>query len=351
MIALTLMLLRSFASDRTALTLAFIAPIAFFSIFAVFFRHLDAPDGVRIEVAVVVQSDEPAARLLADACVSQSGGRIAVTRVSSGAATLRNARWSAAIEIPSGFDPRKPTVEIESMLPLPGTSDAIRQLVAAGAAATASASLAGTTPPVEIVDRTRHGALMRASAPGIPVLFMLVALSSLAARGLGDDEAGFSERLLAFGISPTRRMAARIASLAVIGFAQLAATLLFAAIGFGLVPASPSALAAAAVASALSCAAFVVLLAAICGNRSRFAAIAPVCTLSLSGLGGSMVPISLLPDSIAWPSRWIFTGWSIDACMRAIDGTSVAGPIAALAATTVAFATTAAIIARRSSLR
>ncbi len=353
MIALAIALLRAFASDRASLVLAFIAPISFFSIFAIFFQHLDAPEGMHIEVAVTVRSPKPAAEELADALVTQSEGKIIVTRVPSDASKNANKRWCATIEIPNDFDAQAPKVAIESLLPLPGTSDAIRQLVIAATAAACSegSSVRAVPKKVEIIDHTRHGALMRASAPGIPILFILLALSSLTARGLGDDEAGLAERLQSLGISAVRRMGARLLALSAIGLAQLATTLLFAMLAFGLVPASPLSLATAAVASACACASFVVVLAEFCGNRSRFAAIAPVCTLSLAGLGGSMVPISLLPESLSWPAQWIFTGWAIDSCVQALDGTFAWKPFLALACFTPACAICAAYLARRNAFR
>ena len=134
MIAVAAGLLRSFASDRAALALAFAAPIAFFALFGVFFRHLDDPQGMRIEIALVDSSAEPAADRLAAAIEARSGGRIAVSRAAAPDAGRALGRASAVVTIPRGFDPRAPAVEIESLLPLPGTGDAVAQLVAAAGA-------------------------------------------------------------------------------------------------------------------------------------------------------------------------------------------------------------------------
>jgi hypothetical protein len=350
MIALSAALLRAFASDRGALALAFVAPIAFFALFAAFFRHLDDPNGMRIEVALMVSSTEPAATRLANAIEARSSGRIVVTRAADPVPIRAIDRASAVITIPRDFDPDHPAVEIESLLPLPGTGDAVAQLVAAAGAAGNDAD-GLQMPPIAVRDHTRHGALMRAAAPGIPVLFMLFALSSLAARGLGDDEAGLGERLRSLGVSSTARMLAQFAALTVIALSQLVATLAFAAIAFGLVPASPLGLAGAAVAGAASCAAFVVALSEACGNRARFTAIAPVFTLVLAGLGGSMVPTVLLPEALASPSRLIFTGWSIEACVRAIDGRSAPVELLSLAVFTAACLSVAALFVRRSQFQ
>ena len=347
MIAIVRALLRSFAVDKAALALAFAAPIAFFAMFGMFFEHLDDPNGMHFDVAVVLESDDPLARTLANAILARSEGRIAITPLASDASAAERERFVGRILIPRDFQATAPRVAIETNSPLPGVGDALRQLTAAACAG----ALSPNSPHVHIEDHSRHGALMRAAAPGIPVMFALFALSSLAARGLGDDEAGLAERLRSLGVSATGRMLARFATLALIAFAQLAVSLAFAIVAFGLVPAAPTALALSALAASFTCAAFVVALAELCGNRARFAAISPVCTLMLAGLGGSMVPTALLPHALAWPSRWLFTGWSIDACSRAIDGEFPAPQLVALACAAAALVALAALLAQRNEFR
>lgn len=350
MIPLTAVLLRGFASDRGALVLAFVAPIAFFTLFAMFFRHLDDPRGMRIEVAVVVLSDEPAADLLATALVARSSGRLTVGRSTEPHSGSALDRASAFILIPRDFNPRAPIVEIESMLPLPGTGDAVAQLVAAAGAAWTDARVT-PAPSITVRDHTRHGALMRAAAPGIPVLFVLFALSSLAARGLGDDETGLAERLRSLGVSSASRMIARFTALSVIAWSQLLATLAFAAIVFGLVPGSPLLLLAATLMAAAACSAFVVALSETCGTRARFAALAPVCTLVLAGLGGSMVPTALLPEALAAPSRILFTGWAIRASVEAIDGRAATVELVCLFGFAIVCLSLAALLVRKRPFR
>ena len=56
MITLTLAMLRSFVADRVAAILTLVAPLAFFSLIALFYQHLEATDGFRFEIAVVDES-------------------------------------------------------------------------------------------------------------------------------------------------------------------------------------------------------------------------------------------------------------------------------------------------------
>jgi hypothetical protein len=91
----------------------------------------------------------------------------------------------------------------------------------------------------------------------------------------------------------------------------------------------------------------VVALAAACRTRARFAAVSPVVTLVLSGLGGSMVPAVLMPPAVAAASRWMFTSWAIQACEAGLQGTGGATlPIAMLGAWAVAMLGLAARLER-----
>jgi ABC-type multidrug transport system permease subunit len=167
-------------------------------------------------------------------------------------------------------------------------------------------------------------------------MFALFSCSSLALRGLADEGAGFGDRLRSLRIGRLRRVGARMLALGLIAGVQLACTFAFAAAVFGIVPASPAALVAAVVASAAAIASTVVALAALCGTRARFAAVSPVVTLVLSGLGGSMVPLVLMPPAIAWPSRALFSAWAIEACSAGLRAGSSVPALALLAAWTAA---------------
>jgi ABC-2 type transport system permease protein len=101
--------------------------------------------------------------------------------------------------------------------------------------------------------------------------------------------------------------------------------------------------------AAVTSAAFFVALAALCGTRARFVAIAPVITLVLSALSGSMIPRILLPTSIASVGGWLFPAWAIDACSAAIDGRFDGQSIGMLTAMSVASTLVALFFARRSA--
>jgi len=350
MIALAGALLRSFAADKPGLALAFVAPIAFFSLFALFFGHLESRDGVRFPIAIVVESKSDGAERLAEALLARGAGRVSVERVepppSAGAGVPG---FVGEIRIPPDFDPGAPSVIIDSRWPLPGVADALKQMVAAAGASAATGR--EVAPDVRVIDRSSSGTLTRAAVPGIAIMFILFALSAHAGRGVGDDESGLGERLRSLGVSARGRMLARFVTLGVIAFIQLIAIFVFAALAFGIVPESPLALVAAALLAALACAAFTSALCELCGTRARFASVSPIATLILAGLGGSMVPVAVLPEFLAAPSRWLFSGWSVEACLRAIEGTLAATELGLLAASSLLMLLVAAVFAQRNESR
>jgi len=327
MIALLRAMLRAFASDRGALLLAFLAPVAFFTMFALFFRHLDSPSGVSFDVVVTAPAGNADAERFVRTIVAAPHGRI---HAWSSIADVPDGRADAFIDLDSAFTGIQPRVAIRSESPLPGVGDAVREVVRA----TVADAFHDGAASVEVDDRSVGGTLLGASAAGIAVMFALFSCSSLALRGLADEGAGFGDRLRSLRIGRLRRVGARMLALAIIAGVQLAWTFLFAAVAFGIVPASPAALVAAVIVSAAAIAGTVVALAALCRTRARFAAISPVVTLVLSGLGGSMVPLVLMPPLLAWPSRALFSAWAIDACSAGLRADPSMPALALLAAWT-----------------
>jgi ABC-2 type transport system permease protein len=249
------------------------------------------------------------------------------------------------VHIPNGFSRSDPRVLVEAASPLPGASDAALQLVNAANARAFAVDLPAVTAQVTSL----NGMLVRGSAAGIALIFIMFSSASIASRSLGDDASGLQDRLRSLGVSAAASTASRIVAISIIAWCQLALTLAWAALAFQLVPGSVMALTCASFIAAVTSAAFFVALAALCGSRARFVAIAPVITLVLSALSGSMIPRILLPTSIASVGGWLFPAWAIDACSAAIDGRFDVRSIGMLTAMSVASTLVALFFARRSA--
>lgn len=331
MISLALALLKSFTRDRGTLLLAFLAPLAFSALFGSFYVHLDSPNGTRFDVALVTtEPASPHAKDLSAAILKRAAGRVHISL-----ATHDPVHCDAVIIVPHELDGATSPVIIESRFPLPGLNDALRMLVQAANADLVSTSSNIKAPSIEIEDQTKHGIMLRQNAAGIPVLFVLFALSSLVGRGLTEDALGLRDRLASAGLNRRRQELASVLALTTIAWVQIAVTLGLLVVVFGVQPASLFGLLLTTTFTASASAAFISLLAVLCGSRARFAAVAPVVVLLLSGLAGSMVPIEILPDVLAQPSRWLFTRWSIEACAGAINGGEFLASVGLLCAWTL----------------
>ncbi len=340
---LALAMLRSFLADRVAALLTLLAPLAFFTLIALFYRHLEATDGFRFEIAVVDESGSADARLFAEAMQACGMQRVHVSEVRESGLSTHGVL--ATVHIPNGFSRSDPRVLVEAASPLPGASDAALQLVNAANARAFAVDLPAVTAQVTSL----NGMLVRGSAAGIALIFIMFSSASIASRSLGDDASGLQDRLWSLGVSAAASTAARIVAISIIAWCQLALTLAWAALAFQLVPTSVLALICASFIAAVTSAAFFVALAALCGSRARFVAIAPVITLVLSALSGSMIPRILLPTSIAYVGGWLFPAWAIDACSAAIDGRFDGRSIGMLAAMSVVSTLVALFCARRSA--
>lgn len=317
MIPLAIAILRSFLRDRSTILMAIVAPIAFFLMFALFYRHIDSPTGVQFRV-VIVGDKNPDSDLFADAMMRRHDDHLELVRSveTEGDLTTGYLNYDAVVYLGKDFSRDHLSVEMISNTPFPGISNALRTLVIASSAEAFSVK----NPPLTILDRTTTGGLLRSSTPGIPVLFVLIAISSLVARGIADEESGLADRICSLGVSRKTQVLARIVALTILAFVQMFVIFLIAAALFGIFPIAIFSLIGATLAGSIALTAFLVTLAGLCRSRARFALIAPVATLILGTLGGGIIPLKLLPPAIAWLSNFAFTGWTTVACAQSIDG-------------------------------
>lgn len=316
MITLALALLRSFVADRTAAVLSLVAPIAFFSLIAIFYRHLESPDGLRLPVLAVAPEGNVDAKRLVDEMRAVGTGPLRVQQAGDDAAGGSDARPIAIVHVPRDFSPLHPTVEIEGGVPLPGGLAGVRQLVELAHARVFAVGL----PEVAMEIRDRPGRLLQESVAGIAIVFAMFSISSIASRGLALDAAGLRDRLRSVRSGGLTYVGARIAVMTAIGAIQIGLTLLWSWIAFGVRPAAPVAMLVSVVLSAFCIAAVFALLAVLCRTRARFVAIAPLVALVLGAVSGGMVPSMLLPDGLTAVGDFVFPSWGIAAVRDSVDG-------------------------------
>ncbi len=299
-------LLRSWISDRGALVLGMIAPIALFCVLAMFYEHLGTDRAAMPRIEVSDHSGTPDGAMLAAAL------RAASNEGSSGSGLGA----LATLVVQEGTTRDAVHIDVALALPLPGARVALRHLVEAASARAFTA----TPTPLEIDFIESPPPLARAGAVGLALLFTMFAVTSLMARGMGDHEEGLGDRLSSLRVGVGTRMAGRCVALTIIGGAQMCVTMAFALVWLRLRPAHimelvfTIAFAAVAIASTMQC------LACLCGTRARFAAVAPVVVMALGVVSGAMVPLALMPESFRHMGEWVFVSWATVGMQHAIDG-------------------------------
>ncbi len=315
MITLAVALLRSFLADRAAAILSLLAPIAFFSLIAIFYRHLESPDGLHLSVLVVAPERNADAARFVESLVGVGDGPLRV-ELADRAPASSALRAIATVRVPDDFSSSRPALEIDGGVPLPGGLSGVRQLVELAYAKAFAAEL----PAISMSVAERPGRLLRESVAGIAFIFVMFSISSITSRGLALDAAGLRDRLRSIGSGGLAYMGARILVMSAIGAVQVGLTLAWAWIAFGVLPLAPVALLVAVALSAFCMAAVFTLLAALCRTRARFIALAPLVTLVLGAVSGSLIPSMLLPEPLTAVGDWLFPAWGIAAIRDAIDG-------------------------------
>ena len=100
---------------------------------------------------------------------------------------------------------------------------------------------------------------------------------------------------------------------ALLGMVQISAMFVWGqvVIGVDLVGHLPGFLAMSAATTAAS-ASFALFLAGICKTRNQLNGVAVVLVLSMSALGGSMIPRYIMSDAMRRFGRFTFNGWALD---------------------------------------
>ena len=150
-------------------------------------------------------------------------------------------------------------------------------------------------------------------AAGIAVLFVLFSASSAGATLLEEQESGTLERLLSSQLSITQLLAGKWLWIAGVGFVQLVLMFLWAQLVFGVAFLSHipgfTIMAVPTVAAAASLA---ILLATVCKSRNQLNGVALIIVLTMSALGGSMVPRYIMSEELQQVGLITFNAWSLE---------------------------------------
>ncbi|HEY2924059.1 MAG TPA: ABC transporter permease, partial [Candidatus Eisenbacteria bacterium] len=364
--------------DRGALTLSFIVPIAFFSIFAgIFGSRAGGTDPIRI--AMVDEDRSELSRRFVQALQAEGGLRVETgpapakgvasslydTRAAE--AAVRAGDFSVAVVIPKGFGESPigfgPTEGRPKLQILNDSSDPIAAQVVYGLiqkAAMVSMPDGGSAAPKggnggsaapkggaggsvapkggaggsvkdpaaakggamsglvsaeirDVVGENKKNPVVAFYAAGIGVMFLLFSAAAAGGAILDESESGTLDRILSSRVTMTTLLLGKLAYAALLGFTQLTVMFLWGALAFQVelfkhlggfvVMASVTALASAALGLAL---------ASTCKTRAQLGALTTLVVLTMSALGGSMVPRFIMPELLQRIGLVTFNAWALD---------------------------------------
>ena len=385
--------------DPAALMLSFAVPIVFFSIFASIFGSRDSRTP-RITLAIADEDRSDRSRRLIEGLKSEPALRVVQAdrenRTFDTRAVetyVRTGDAAAAIVIPKGFGSSKVAFGPTSIAPkakfliIADTSDPVASELANGLLQktlmtampdmmmgagidAVDAYSGGLTPQqrktlesnaktfqewgalgggsqqqtlvdiriIDILGETKKAPMVAFYAAGIGVMFMLFTASSAGGALLEENESGTLDRILATRVSLTDLLIGKLLYLWTLGIVQLIVMFVWGAIVFQLeLLKHLGGFFIMAAATGLACSAFGLFLASIARTRAQLSALSTLAVLSLSAIGGSMVPRFLMPEGMQKAGLALFNTWAIEGFTRVFwreePLSSLVAPVAVLTAT------------------
>jgi ABC-2 type transport system permease protein len=348
MIATVLMVsLRRLLHNRVELLLTFVVPIAFFSIFAIIFGG-GGGTTPKIKVVAVDQANSPQSKAAIDALHEIAGLRfvdvrsettkqVALTEkkatelvrqgTASMAIVLRQEDGTMVADLLSDTSdqvaPQIVSALVQrALLSVHATSTGLPPTIAqAGGIVQQSSNLASASasfvPPmvrvVDVLGSNKGNPVVSMYAAGIAVMFLLFGATGGGGALLEERENQTLDRLLTTGLSMDQLLLGKWFYLTVLGVIQVTVMFIWGQLVFGvnLLGHLDGFLIMTLVTSGAA-AAFGLLLATLCKTRGQLNGLSVVAVLTMSALGGSMVPRYVMSQSLRDAGLWTFNAWALD---------------------------------------
>lgn len=159
----------------------------------------------------------------------------------------------------------------------------------------------------------KHHPKIAMYAAGIAVMFLLFSANGASGSILEEKEAGTLERLLSSRLTITQLLLGKWLFITWLGLVQLTAMFAWGQMVFGIdFTGHLVGFAVLAVPTAGAGASFALLLASLCKTRNQLNGVSVIIVLSMSALGGSMIPRYIMSESMQRLGRLTFNGWALD---------------------------------------
>jgi ABC-2 type transport system permease protein len=204
---------------------------------------------------------------------------------------------------------------------LPNTATTVPAIALASSSNSVSSSIGMPSvrlqpPSIEMIDvmgQKKSNPIIAMYASGIAVMFLLFSATTASGSLLDERENSTLERLLCSRMTMDHLLMGKWCYLVLIGILQTTLMFVVGAVCFGLnLRDHLDGFAAMTLVSASAAASFALMLAAICRTRTQLGWVSTIIILSMSALGGSMVPRYLMSEEIQRIGQFTFNAWALD---------------------------------------
>ena len=149
---------------------------------------------------------------------------------------------------------------------------------------------------------------------GVAVMMLLFSVAGIGGSILSERESGTLKRLLVSPLQAEMILGGKLVYALVIALLQLLVMFIFAWLAFGLnIWDAPLSLGLTILATALACSSFGIFLASISQSRKQLEGLSTILILIMSAMGGSMIPLFLMPRIMQDIAVVSVNYWSIQA--------------------------------------
>ncbi len=177
----------------------------------------------------------------------------------------------------------------------------------------ASNFLGGEIKMTKLVKSTNNNQLgLLQAVAGTAVMMLLFSVVGIGMGLLNEKQEGTLKRLLYSPMNPINILFGKMLSTNIISILQLLVMFIFASLVFGLdIFGHLSGMLITIIATAFACSAFGVLLASFAKNRQQVQGLSTLIILVMSAIGGSMIPLFIMPEFMQKLAVISVNYWSI----------------------------------------
>tara|TARA_R110002072_G_scaffold103114_1_gene226291 strand:+ start:1273 stop:2646 length:1374 start_codon:yes stop_codon:yes gene_type:complete len=244
------------------------------------------------------------------------GGAMPVTSSEDGTAGVKQARFEQPLPSEAIRTAASDSVPIEAATSEAAASESVSGDDAAATADRSSAESLMAPPEVKVVNvmgENKTNPVISVYAAGIAVMFLLFGATSGGGVLLEERENQTLERLLSTQMTMDHLLLGKWFYLTLLGCVQVTVMFVWAQLVFGLdLLGNLDGFVMMTLVTSAAAASFGLFLATLCKTRGQLNGLSVVAVLTMSALGGSMVPRYVMSEGLREAGLWTFNAWALD---------------------------------------